>query len=488
MRNVYALSAIAFAAVAALNTSQGGGPNTGVKANSPPALALLGKSEKICQLDGEKDWASGAYTAARTMMNAGLDAADLGYPVEHNGKLLFFFGDSWPPKHPGGAAGEVPPDDAVGVTTRTRTPDSSGCVGLKIQTSAPKTFARATVTGPISIHQGFFNVPSGAVDVAGKLYAFFWTNHCDQPSKLMPSPSAPLAPPTASAACPESAQRNSIGQSVLARSHDDGLTFTVPTAKSKVVSMPIGFVYTTAIDAMTIPGVPAKQRLGVFILGVPRYRASVPYLAFVPEKSFADPSTWKFFSGRSHGKPKWVSADAWAKNSGATWAPPGHAELFAPGSNVERCIGEFSITWNAPLQSWLLLYNCGGTIEARIASAPWGPWSAPSGLIAAGSSLYCTLIMGPTGCGAQRNFWPKTKLGKFVPGGFYAPFVLDRYTLDASAGRTTRAATIFWVVSTWNPYEVIVMRTTLASDLATPTPLPRPSRSIRPFPVGSRPY
>lgn len=71
--------------------------------------------------------------------------------------------------------------------------------------------------------------------------------------------------------------------------------------------------------------------------------------------------------------------------------------------------------------------------------------------------------MGPQGCGKRRNFWPERhRDGKFVSGGLYAPFVLNRYT--RAAGGPGRRSTIYWVVSMWNPYEVAVMRTTLQSD------------------------
>jgi hypothetical protein len=42
---------------------------------------------------GDTDWETGQPTAARTFRNFGLDAADLGYPVEHAGKLIMLFGD-----------------------------------------------------------------------------------------------------------------------------------------------------------------------------------------------------------------------------------------------------------------------------------------------------------------------------------------------------------------------------------------------------------
>jgi hypothetical protein len=49
---------------------------------------------------------------------------------------------------------------------------------------------------------------------------------------------------------------------------------------------------------------------------------------------------------------------------------------------------------------------------------------------------------------------------KFLGEGFYALFVLDRYTTAAGGGR----GTIYWLVSTWNPYAVTLMRTILEPE------------------------
>jgi hypothetical protein len=42
--------------------------------------------------------------------------------------------------------------------------------------------------------------------------------------------------------------------------------------------------------------------------------------------------------------------------------------------------------------------------------------------------------MRPGGCDARRDFWPeRSRKGWVAPGGFYAPFVLNRFT-DPSEG------------------------------------------------------
>jgi hypothetical protein len=442
--------------------------SSAAETNAPAPVTRIGDSEKICQLTGDTDWETGQPTAARTFRNFRLDAADLGYPVEHAGKLILLFGDSWPARHPGG------PDDAVGVIVRREPPtDDGNCLEMQVQQElgATKMFAPATVTGPVPVKQGYFNVPSGGVSVAGGLHAFFFTDHCSPPNPLRPSPDDPLARPPATANCPETDDRNSIGRGVMARSDDDGRTF------SGVVPMPAGFVYSIAVDTRLQPDLPEAQRLGIFIFGVARYRAGVPYLAQAPSETFADPATWRFFTGRAaDGQPKWVTQPEWQqKQIGAAvsrnirnpvgWRPLGEPEILAPVTNAEHCIGEFSITWNRPLGIWLMLYNCSEKIEARVAPAPWGPWSTPTKLLGKDEDVGCRLIMIPEGCGNRRDFWPsRQKNGRFVTGGLYAPYVLNRYTTAASDGGSGRRSTIYWLLSTWNPYEVMVMRSTIELD------------------------
>src|ERR1700738_4740599 len=165
--------------------------SSAAETNAPAPVTRIGDSEKICQLTGDTDWETGRPTAAVTLRNFGLDAADLGYPVEHAGKLILLFGDSWPPPHGGGAEGEIPPDDAVGFTTRREPPGNDGkCLELQVhdKPSPPRTFAPATIVGPTRIKQGYFNVPSGGVTADGGLFGFFWTDHCGDGAELRPSP------------------------------------------------------------------------------------------------------------------------------------------------------------------------------------------------------------------------------------------------------------------------------------------------------------
>jgi hypothetical protein len=259
---------------------------------------------------------------------------------------------------------------------------------------------------------------------------------------------------------------------VLGQSGTSDVAFTTPTVSSTPVTMPSGFVCVNAVDATHWPNLaPGGQRLGMFITGVPRYRASVPYLAYSTSANLGNPSNWMFFNGLSGRKPIWIGYTAWQSNhnTAGRWVPPsGVVQIYNPTPS-EQCIGEHSLTWNAPLSAWLLLYNCEGSgIEARYAPAPWGPWSDPIVLLSPtlDASLYCTLLMGPFGCPGLTSYQPGMEKG-----GLYAPFVLNRFTQDTSrscfrpgprpVGLGISCAKIYWLVSTDNPYVVVVMTSTL---------------------------
>ena len=441
-------------------------------------LSLVGSSVKVCQLVGETDWAGKQPTAARTLSNFGLDAVDLGFPVDSGaGPLYLLFGDAVPNGHPPGSPPTLPPDDALGWTVRTAPPDSKTCLDLQLATSAPRTFAHPTVRPPIQ--QGTFNVPSGGVFVDGKFYAFFWTAHCMFPGPLMPNPKAPLSLPPASALCAQIPVNNSVGRSVLAVATPANpvsfrlITTPGPWRLNQLPRMPSGFVYVTAANPppeRESAGEP--QPSGIPVFGVARYRASIPYLAIAPSQTFENPDTWLFFAGNPDspghpaGTPQWITRQQWESggNAGA-WAPPAGAEIYQAEPAGERCVGEHSVTWNAPLHAWLLFYNCAPwTVEARFAPEPWGPWSPPVVILSAAHDpgVVCTLIQSATGCPGLRNYW-KLPNGKPWPGIFYAPFVLNRFTRDVTpaGAEQPKRTTIYWLLSTWNPYVVVVMQSTL---------------------------
>ena len=238
--------------------------------------------------------------------------------------------------------------------------------------------------------------------------------------------------------------------------------------------MPRDFVYSTAVDSEAAPGLPPEQRIGTYVFGVPRYRRSVPYLAYAPLGAMSDPSAWLFFIGlKPDGQPSWTTREVWELR-GRNTPPPGRPDLFA-ASGTDRCVGEFSVTWNRALRAWLLLYNCntsefGQVVIARVAAAPWGPWSRTSIFLDPNRDRsWCHLLWRVPeegGCDDRhKDDWIETDKAGKEDGKFYAPFVMERYTAPEQTFLPyRRRATVYWLLSTWNPYQVIVMKTSLTID------------------------
>jgi hypothetical protein len=312
------------------------------------------------------------------------------------------------------------------------------------------------VVGPPFIKQGLFNVPSGGGSTGGSLYGFFWTDHCLHDNDTI--------------TCPGSETLNKTGRGVLARYQENDMKFVDP------VPLPRDFVYATGVDASVFTELPQEQRLGVYVFSVPAYRESVPYLAYAPLGTLGDPTNWKFFIGRgTDGQPSWTSYDEWVRRGKGT-PPPGRPDLF-DAKGTGRCVGEFSVTWNRPLGVWLMLYNCGhpktAQILARVAATPWEPWTRPTLLLdpAVDNNACQLLFKAPghaNGCDGRPDEWSGKDAGT-IDGGLYAPFVMERYTTRVRTVLPYRKrAMVYWLLSTYNPYQVTVMRTVLTVE-AFPT-------------------
>jgi hypothetical protein len=139
--------------------------------------------------------------------------------------------------------------------------------------------------------------------------------------------------------------------------------------------------------------------------------------------------------------------------------------LFASDA---KYIGELSVTWNAYLQKWLMLYNCDSSqrgILYRTADKPWGPWSEANVLFDPRRDAgYCYFMHDQysatcpsDGANPQDNLVSRA-FGADSYGGEYGPYVIDAYT---KGDAKTHRSTIYFTLSTWNPYQVVLMKATL---------------------------
>lgn len=201
----------------------------------------------------------------------------------------------------------------------------------------------------------------------------------------------------------------------------------------------------------------------------------------------------RYFAGfAKSGRPRWSRNEAKAQPLALDGVPGGspHETLPQPLQMgiawVGEPIGKWVMLYGGDLADYLLADPAGaspgpspGAVRIRFADQPWGPWSvaqphlAPGDFADAGAPfgpggvLYHPLCtdLGPALC-ADTD--PTRPLHVFDPacaappleldvGGFYAANVIDAWTEPDGAG----GVYLYWNVSTWNPYGVVLVRTRL---------------------------
>jgi hypothetical protein len=371
----------------------------------PPAVRVEpGSTRKICQVVGEIDRQTGARTLNATESTYGFWGTDLGASFEHDGGLYFLFGDT----HPSGDRARPRDADLIAVS---HDDDPEDCLELSFVTDEDGGYRPLTIPG---ISSGAFNVPTGGLSANGEMYVFATTDF---------SPANPM------------------GRSVLASSDDGGRTFRF----RRTVSTP------AVVDGAAIPGLPQAAGDAVLLWASGRYRQSDPYLAVVPADRIARAGELRYFAGTDpvDGRP------LWSRNE------PDAAPLFAAS-----CLGELSVGWNPYLERWLMLYNCGtpeNGIHVRSAEFPWGPWSEPELLFdPERDGGYCGFMNpGPRIVAASmpQPACPDVSDPHSTDqaGDAYGPYLISRFTRGAPGGTSD----IYYLMSTWNPYTVVLMRSTL---------------------------
>jgi hypothetical protein len=372
-----------------------------------PQIELVpGSLRKVCQLTGE--WDRQRHTPAhnRTETRFGLVGTDLGASFEHDGRLWFLFGDTWPDPEGG---------DSVAWTTD-RTPEPE--IGLEF-VSAGSRFVRPRVSTPDGrpVSTTFFEVPLDGFSADGHMYVFRTTVHYRE------------------------AGREVMGRSILTRAVNGDPTNLVCLYDLSIAREGGKFINVSCVVADDgVEGLPFGGP-AVLVWGSGLYRASDAYFACVPLGDVEDRSRWRFWCGRE------------ARSRRAVWS---ENEIDAVALFAHPQIGELSVTWNAALGVWLLLYNAGSPrgINARVASHPWGPWSDPvvvfdPGWAGTGYGEFMHVQDAPDGLSdpGRENEW----------GGEYGPYVIDRYTRALPPGR----AAVYFTMSTWNPYNVVAMTVVL---------------------------
>lgn len=371
---------------------------------TPPNVTVLpGSVQKISQITGETDRQRNVPTDNQTETRFGLRGTDLGASFEHRGRLVFLFGDTHPSQ---GNTPDRPFDGDSVAFSDDRNPED----GLTLDFVRADDGKYLAVKAPGVSLKGF-EVPNGGFSDGKAMYAYFTTDARFTPGVVM-------------------------GRSVLLRSLDgkkwDAL-YTVSTGKFINVSPWV-------VDAERVPGLPIRKGQGVLLwAGSREYRRSSPYLAFLPLDQVGNRSAMRY----------WAGDGKWSTLESAAVPLVDHRE-----------VGELSVAWCEPLKCWLMLYNSVNPrgILMRTAEQPWGPWSEAK------------MLFEPRKDGGYGKFmhidWRDEKVDSVHDagreneyGGEYGPYMIPRFFRGDS-----KEATIYFVMSTWNPYQVMLMRAKLARD------------------------
>ncbi len=363
------------------------------------------------------DWQTKEPLLNQTYTGWLVGGTDLGSSFEHAGQAVFLFGDTL----------YFNAGDTMAGTSST---DAEGGAALSFFTAKDGSTLLIQPQYPSGgyVDMGIDNVPAGGIDVGGKAYVVCKTGHTTDDSGDF---------------------------SVLARYNDARRTFRAGRTLSSVAQGG-HFIDVSIHDLLTV----AVKRPTLVIFGLGLYRHSNVYLAMVPASelwSGRNPATGKpatlYFTGLVNGEPTWTKTES----------DPAVVPVVTDVNPDAPTIGNVSVAFSPALGLWLMTFDGGrGSSSTNgvyfcYARQPWGPWSTPQMIFnavrdgAAGTfihdpSLGDDGLEGPT-------IAPTNNDPCATRGGSYAPYLVERFLKV-----TGNALSIYYTLSTWNPYTVVLMR------------------------------
>ncbi len=375
---------------------------TGVEVRYVP-----GSTRRLCQMTGGGDPEGLPYI--NDTAEWGISGTDLGVPVEHRGRLYIFFGD-------------VPEFDDADPIVYTTDPDPEphGFRMIPILQGGPGTsFRPLTVKGLTETgYLGTNETPTGAFSYDGRLYVFVITGDDEPVSSLVSSPDP---------------------------ARDFDLHFRVSDSNGKFWQ-----ISPWVVDNASWPGLPSGA--GVLLWG---QAGCGVYLAWM-ELEQGPSEDLRYYAG-----------------PGTPWS---ERESEAVSLFLVPRITQLSVTWLPEIRRWLMLYSRAFPdspregIVCRIGKTPWD-WSGEETIFDPDrDGAFGRYMHEPgrdDGLDSRRGGWATflQDLLKLLvqktrgnSGWVYAPFLLNRYTRWEPQ---ERIATIYYLMSTNAPYQVMLMRSQL---------------------------
>ncbi|WP_232425679.1 DUF4185 domain-containing protein [Mycobacterium sp. JS623] len=161
----------------------------------------------------------------------------------------------------------------------------------------------------------------------------------------------------------------------------------------------------------------------VYVYGTPNGRQGAAYISRVHELEILDPTKYEYYS-----KGTTMTPAGWYKNDPTKATPVFGQEAGACGvANAGNTVSEMSVQYNKQLKKYVVLYtDQNNSVVMRTSDTPEGTWSAAK------------VVMG------QQN------------GGIYAPMMHPWSPSTMGTGTD-----LYWNLSLWSEYNVMLMRTDL---------------------------
>ncbi len=465
---------------------------------------------RLCPLVPARDAALGSMFPQPAPVK--VFGTDLGWTYELNGTITMLFGDSWQridicplqPSDDSLATLPVPANDWPGYSARAALPDAQ-CPELTFALDAAGTaFSPIELTrwDGVSVPLGPNQTPVAAFHDGQKEWALFIVaggQTCSTTDAMNGAPcSTRLSDQAADLACgfigvqplcedPTSTKRNAGAQAYYLH-FAERVGPTAYTSRAMFLTNKYLNITGRAVRAFN----PTNPKLndytpgtGALLLwGRPGFDdqnhdgEAPPYFMYLPlpfevsgDKIVFEP---RYLSGVSGGIPTFSSNQA--------EATPLYTGEFDPVNHV-------AVSYLSQLDRWLMIYGGGvvdfadpdgtagltqpvrGALHARFASQPWGPWTDPAPILTeeqVAQDMVCGKQV-PAGCLPPPT--PRIRPACIEAadphggGALYGANIIDAMTRPsrADSGRGP-AVDLFWNVSTWHPYSVVLVKTHIEAE------------------------
>jgi len=325
----------------------------------------------------------------------GIRGADLGVSAVDGSELWLVFGDTRG-TGPGPPAGGLP---VAGSSSAIESQLPFNCSSYSWLTSGGKFYQPLHSARKVGIDES--TVPAGAITLNGSIYLYsMQVNHWGSGSE------------------------GTHAHGVLFKGKANGIF-------SELARWPMDrlFVNAAPVPAELPDGTPV-----IFVATTAQYRHSPVYLAYVRPSGIGNPADYHYLAGYDeNGSPLWSADMAEAK------PVPGFENVW---------VGELSFLYDAPLNSYLLMFKdyATNTFVLYSSNTPYGPFEGP-------------LPFFPCGTTSYRPQWMESGWGECY-GGYMLP---DSFGADGHG--------LYFGISLWDPYTTVLMAMRLSTPLTAESTL-----------------